>query len=138
MTDKLPRHIKLTVEGELRSYKGYKKQIDILKDDIIHAGNRAISGMPIYHSGESQTENKGFRLATDAKIAHLEYVVHTIERVYDSLPEVEQEIVRKYYFESSLNDYGMRSALFMGRKDLYYEHKKRIIMLFAQALGLWW
>lgn len=82
------------IEGELYAYHETKKELEDLKQDILHrkefASNERGIGDP--------TGEKAASLTTDKRIGHMEQVVREIEAVYESLSSEKQHLVKLLYW----------------------------------------
>lgn len=88
------------VEAELYAYPFRKREIERLREEILHPHAPAeenIGGGKSNLPGDP-TAKKAIRLASHAKLVHMERVADAIEEAYDRLPEVKKELIQVKYW----------------------------------------
>lgn len=85
------------IEQELYSYHQTKKEIEQLRQDIIHSSPKMVEG-PRGNSVGSPVESKVTRLLTSKRIEYLQDVIVAIDDVYAKLPHDKQQLIHLKYW----------------------------------------
>lgn len=87
------------VEDELFNYPESKKEIERIRDDIIHGKSTTDENIGGGRAGISKpTERIATMLLTNRKLEHLERVVNAIDYVVNNLPEERRQLVVMRYW----------------------------------------
>jgi RinA family phage transcriptional activator len=86
------------IEQELYSYHSTKKEIEQLKNDIIHSTPKPFEGSRS-NSVSSPVEAKVSRLLTSKRIEFLQDVVQAIDEVFSELPDDKKRLVEMKYWK---------------------------------------
>lgn len=137
MTTKLKTGTFKHVESELYHYHDTKKEIERLKNYILHAspvpdrtgGGR--SNVPSDPTGQTAT-----LMATHRRIEQLERIVETIESIYERLPAEKQKLVRLKYWTKpqTLTWDGIALELDVSRRTAI-NWRDEIVYAIAELLG---
>jgi RinA family phage transcriptional activator len=86
------------IEQELYSFHNTKREIEQLRNDIIHSTSQREGNGSGYSRG-SVVEAKVTRLLTNKRIEFLQDVADAIQEVYDALPNDKKRFVDLRYFK---------------------------------------
>ena len=131
----LSPEIRSFVEFKLRTFHEDRKQLEILKDDLIP------STTPQYgpHSGgfdpeRRPTEEITERIINNRYVRQLELSVSAIQAIYDLLSEQDKELLRLKYWSGQYTPEGIALRLHIGRTTVY-ERLNNILVEVARRLG---
>lgn len=126
------------IESELYSYHDTLKEINTLRKDIMFTkeNNDENTGGGRNNLPSSPTERIATRLATHKKLTRLEEVANAIEKVYTSLPEEHQKLVRLKYWTrpQTLTWDGIANKLHVTSRQAM-RWRDEIIYVVAEVLG---
>lgn len=126
------------IESELYYYHDTKREIEEIRNDIIH------SSSPYYDdlSGRSNTKSDptgrlATVLTTDRKLKQLERIVTSIEQVYNDLPPEKQKLIDlKYWTKPQLLTWeGIAQQLNISRRQAF-RWRDEIVCSIADLIGL--
>lgn len=123
------------IEGQIEYFPENKRQLATLKADMIPSqitkyGHRTGG----FDSEQRPTEDTAIRIASDQYIFMLELHVTTIEAVYNSLSDIDKELIRLKYWSGELTPDGIALKLNMDRATMY-RHLNAIIVEVGRRLG---
>ena len=131
------KDIKAYIEAELRDYHENKKDIELLREEILEGTSvgdeSGIRGTSI----SNVTQNKALRLITNKRLRKLEETIRAIDNVILELDEDKYKLVELKYWTrpNYYNDTGIAHQLNIGMRT-YYRWKDAIILAIAQEMGL--
>lgn len=82
------------IEGELYHFHETKKELQQIRDEILHTTDNPPNDMNI----SDPTGEKATSLLNDRRIQHLEKVIDTISTVYEDLPDGKKRLVQLLYW----------------------------------------
>ena len=105
---RLSKNIYKYIEGEIRSYRNTKKEIENIKMDIITKPPKPeeIRGTDI---GDS-TANKALKISMDRKILEMQQTVRGIEKVHKTLSN-NKKVVMENYWNNQYTNFGIAQRL---------------------------
>lgn len=124
------------IESELFSYENTKKEIERLRNDIIHAS-------PVTDNPEARSNAVGdptgrvaTLLLTHRRLEQLEKIVEAIERVYRALPRDKQRLIELKYWTSpqTLTWEGIAQKVHISRRQAL-RWRDGILYAIAEQLG---
>ncbi len=132
---KIPLHLMRYIVSELSSYKSYKVKAQEIREQIIYAGDRAFSGMPINHAGASVTENKAIALASHKELTDLSYRIRGIESVLQQADSESRMIIILRYIEGGMTHNQIMDKLGIYNRNRYFEKRDKIIEKLVNFYG---
>lgn len=126
------------IEDELYNYHESKKEIERIRDDIIHGKSSTDENVGGSRAGVSKpTERIATMLLTNRKLEHLERVVNAIDYVVNSLPDEKRKlVVMKYYTKPQAYTWdGLAYQLDRDRATLI-RWRNDIVMSIGNLIGL--
>lgn len=133
----MKKEIKAYIEAELRNYHSSKKDLEEIKEDILHSGpNNDSMGIRGSGNGDS-TGSKAIRLITNKRIKRLEQTIRAIDIVVGELDEEKYKLVQLRYWKRPrlLSDMGIAKELNIDRATLY-RWINAIVLAIAVEMGL--
>lgn len=127
------RHYVTFVEGELRLYPARKRRLAYLETCIATATPHVEEGMPKPPGVGNPTLSRAIALSQDRERAWLKAWVEAVEGVYNSLPPLQQMIIRLLYFERRLTIEGVALELGKSEKTIR-DHRKQALLSFIALL----
>jgi RinA family phage transcriptional activator len=123
------------IEQELYSFHATKKEIEQLRNDIIHSTPKAYEGSRS-NSVSSPVEAKVSRLLTSRRIEYLQDVIEAIDEVYQALPNDKKRLVEMKYWKRPqlLTWEGIALECNISRVTAF-RWRDEIIMAIANRLG---
>ena len=133
---RLPRHVRVYVEGILCCYDADRQRLKIYRDAMIPSAVPQYGGSGGGGQGESRpAEALGVRLADDRYLRELERTVTATERVLKSLDKLDRRLVQLVYIKKTHTVSGAAMALNMGR-TMAFDHVNAVLWTLAGELGL--
>lgn len=83
------------IEGELYHYHETKRELEHIRQEILHQASRPMNGMNI----PDPTGEKATYLVNGLRIQHMTKVINAISDVYDTLPEEKRRLISLLYWE---------------------------------------
>lgn len=125
------------IEDELYHYHDTKREIEEIRNDIIHSSPPYYDDLPRWSNTKSDpTGRLGAALLTDRRLIQLERIVSAIEQVYNNLPPEKQKLVDlKYWTKPQLRTWeGISQKLNISRRQAL-RWRDRILYEIAKRLG---
>jgi RinA family phage transcriptional activator len=126
------------IESELYSYQDTLREIDRLRKDIMFTKENDDENIGGGRNNlpSSPTERIATRLATHKRLNQLEEVTHAIEKVYTSLPEDYQKLIKLKYWTrpQTLTWEGIADKLHLGRRTAF-RMRDEIVECVSEVLG---
>ena len=136
MRPRLPRYIRVYVEGVLCCYEENRRQLRAYREEMITSPVPQYGGAGGGDGSESrQAEALGIRLADDRYIREKERAVSAVERVLKRLDRHDGRLVTLVYLKRTHTVSGAALLLNMG-KTMAYEHLNAVLWAVAEELGL--
>lgn len=130
------------VEAELYAYPYRKREIERLREEILAPYDERPEDTPIVKGKNSvrtpgdPTGQTGIKLASHAKLMHLERVTDAIEEVYNKLPEPKKEFVRVKYWTQPQRLTAIGICEHLGISDRTYSRwRRQFVYDVAEILG---
>ena len=130
----LPRSVREYCKGVLKEHKTTQKMYEELKEDIIHAKNRSISGMPVHYNNESMTESKAIQLINDRQLMFLEKRMVAVEETLKEIPPISLSILILLYLDNTHKVEGAMMKLNIGSKKTFYRYHDEGLRCLARRL----
>lgn len=133
------------VEEELRRHTYRQQRIRLLEErvggqtrmDILHGTPYREPGMPGSPNAGNPTLNKVASLLSQQELVHLRLLAGTVSDVYAELPELQQRVIKMFYFERRYTIDGVALELERDRKTIMH-HRNLALTAFVLALiGDW-
>jgi RinA family phage transcriptional activator len=122
------------IEEELRNYPQTVKALENRKMDIIESSPNEPDVKVKKTKAGNPTEICAIKL-TSLRILRVESTIRAIESVLKRLDNTDKDFVRMFYWEGKSRLYVI-DELFQGERSTYQYRKKRLISMFADALGI--
>jgi RinA family phage transcriptional activator len=126
------------IESELYSYHDTLKEINNLRKDIMFTKENDDENIGGGRNNlpSSPTERIATRLATHKRLNQLEEVTHASEKVYTSLPEDYQKLIKLKYWTrpQTLTWEGIADKLHLGRRTAF-RMRDEIVECVSEVLG---
>jgi RinA family phage transcriptional activator len=126
------------IESELYSYHDTLREINNLRKDIMFTKENDDENIGGGRNNlpSSPTERIATRLATHKRLNQLEEVTHAIEKVYTSLPEDYQKLIKLKYWTrpQTLTWEGIADKLHLGRRTAF-RMRDEIVECVSEVLG---
>lgn len=133
---RLPRYIRVYVEGVLCCYEENRRQLRAYREEMIPSAVPQYGGAGGGGGSESRpAEALGIRLADDRYIREKERVVSAVERVLKRLDRHDRRLVTLVYLKRTNTVSGAALTVNMG-KTMAYENLNAILWAVAEELGL--
>lgn len=126
------------VEDELYNYHESKKEIERIRDEIIHGKSSTDENIGGGRAGISKpTERIATMLLTNRKLEHLERVVNAIDYIVKNLPEERRAFVEMRYFKRPqvYNWEGLAYQLGQGRATLF-RWRNEVVYAIGELIGM--
>ena len=136
MRPRLPRYIRVYVEGVLCCYEEDRRQLRAYREEMIPSPVPQYGGAGGGGGSESRpAEALGIRLADDRYIREKERTVSAVERVLRRLDRHDRRLVQLVCLKRTHTVSGAAMLLNMG-KTMAYEHLNAVLWAVAEELGL--
>src|SRR5699024_2620897 len=138
--EKLSKETFKYIEGKVYNIHSYLHEIDMMRYEILHGtGVDVDSPQPGRNSVRAITdevERKAFDLVEHKKLKRYEQLTSAILKVYDSLIDEKQELIKLYYWQrpGELTWNGVAKELHIGRATAI-RWRKAFIYEIAKELG---
>lgn len=124
------------IESQIRYFHENKRQLNSLKNNMIPSqisryGSHESIG---FDSEKRPTEDISIKIASDRYIFQLELAVNNIEAVYNSLSDMDKEIIRLKYWDNTLTPEGIALKVGIDKTTMYYR-LNNILVEIARRLG---
>lgn len=141
--DTIAKHAFRYAESLLYSYPYHKKEIGRLRQEILHPYDEdiddptVVKGKNSVRSPGDPTGNVSLRLASHAKLVHMERCHDAINQVYDKLPDPKRELIQVKYWTQpqKLTTIGICEEIGISERT-YHRWRKQIIHDIVSILGL--
>lgn len=143
MIDTVEKHAFRYAESLLYAYPYHKKEIERLRQEILYPHDdepddpTVVKGKNSVRVPGDPTGSVSIRLASHAKLVHMERSHDAINQVYDKLPEPKRELVRLKYWTKPqrLTTIGICEEIGISERT-YHRWRKSIIKDITEILGL--
>ncbi|MGI6628410.1 MAG: hypothetical protein ACOX4K_08735 [Bacillota bacterium] len=124
------------IECELKHFPQLKKEIDMLKDEIISTrpGRDAYVRIPRQYSKSDPTFATTVRLLSNKRLRQMELVYAAIGTVFEGLPPEKQEFIQMKYWSNKYSDSRIATELFVSVSTLY-NWRNGILTAIAAEMG---
>jgi RinA family phage transcriptional activator len=123
------------IEKELYHYKLRKKELLIMKADIIDGGGQP--EVPVYSGPGDPTGRKAIKLSSgvireiEKRLSAIEWALGVVERTQEP---AKLKLIQLKYFERRLTDRGIQEKLGISKRT-FYRWRKEFVLLIADRLG---
>lgn len=133
---KLPTHVKETVEWHLEHYKEDKRQLELIKKEMLPSNTPNYGACGGGGSGVSNpTECAFFKIESNLYLANLERVCNAIDRALKKFDEIDMRLIKIIYWQRSHNALGAGVEIGL-EKTSVYDRLNRILGVTALEIGL--
>lgn len=130
------------VEAELYAYPIRKREIERLREEILHPHDdepddkTVVKGANSVRQVGDPTGRQAIRLATNARLLHLQRVQDAVDQTIDQLPEVKREFVRVKYWTKPQRLTAIGICEELGISDRTFTRwRKQVVYGIAEKLG---
>lgn len=134
--DTLYPDVRTFVERQIRWYHENKRQLETLEMDLFPSiisqyGHKAGGGSD---PEKRPTEDTAIKIASDIYVFQLGVSVNAVREVYESLPDIDKELIRLKYWDRRLTADGIAMRLGISRPSVYVRLNK-ILAEVAKRMG---
>lgn len=129
----ISNELKRYLERELKDYTNNKRDLEILKLDIIEESPKIDLGVPSSpNKGNECQTSKVYRIMTDRQIKRIENMCYHIERILSMLNDAQYEFYVRYFEKGQSK---VKICIEMPISEAtFHRYKNKIIILLAREL----
>lgn len=126
------------IEAELYNYEESKKQLKLLREEIIESTPSQELGERIESELGDSTASKGIKLVNNREIVEIERRLSAIDKAIEIIKTSDEprkiQLIEEKYFKRQLTHVGIQMKLGISRRT-FYRWRREVIELIANFLG---